>query len=172
MILLATMGVTYLALSVWLVVRLVNRGECWVKRTSAAVIGVPLLYFVGFGPACWLSDRDLLPEETLVIYLPMGRVCAVGESSLMRDVMLGYGRLLATPQRPAGRWATAEEVYYAGALSGGENAQWDRSFLWRAAVLWALVVSLALAGMLMVRWHILRRVRQAKGSAPTARIPA
>jgi hypothetical protein len=42
------------AFCVWLGVRIVNRRERWAKRTLAGIVlGLPLLYVVSFGPACW-----------------------------------------------------------------------------------------------------------------------
>ncbi|MBI3860511.1 MAG: hypothetical protein HY290_01300 [Planctomycetia bacterium] len=50
---LAVTGVAFAAFCVWLTVRIVNRRERWAKWMLATVVGVPALYVVSFGPACW-----------------------------------------------------------------------------------------------------------------------
>jgi hypothetical protein len=50
-------GTAFAALCVWLTVRIVNRRELWVKWALAGVVGVPMLYVLSFGPACWLQSR-------------------------------------------------------------------------------------------------------------------
>ena len=53
-ILFASLGVAFAGFCVWLGVRIVNRRERWAKWTLAAVIvGLPVLYVLSFGPACW-----------------------------------------------------------------------------------------------------------------------
>ena len=49
--LLALVGVAFAAFCVLLAVRITNRRERWAKWTAAALLGVPVLYVVGFGPA-------------------------------------------------------------------------------------------------------------------------
>jgi hypothetical protein len=56
-IILLAMATTFAAFCVWLTVRVVNRRERWAKWTLAAVVGMPVLYFLSVGPALWLSDR-------------------------------------------------------------------------------------------------------------------
>jgi hypothetical protein len=49
--------VAFTALCVWLGVRVCNRRERWAKWTLASVsVGIPLLYFASFGPACWIES--------------------------------------------------------------------------------------------------------------------
>jgi hypothetical protein len=60
---LVVLGVSYAALCIWLTVRIVNRRERWAKWTLAGtVIGVPALYLLSFGPACWISVRFVHPD--------------------------------------------------------------------------------------------------------------
>ena len=54
---LAIFGVAFAAFCVWLTVRIVNRRERWAKWTLAAVVGLPAIYVLGLGPACWVSSR-------------------------------------------------------------------------------------------------------------------
>ncbi|HEY3967077.1 MAG TPA: hypothetical protein VGM05_21130 [Planctomycetaceae bacterium] len=77
----AIFAVAYAALCVWLTVRIVNRRERWAKWTLAAVfVGLPLLYVLGFGPACWwLSEmpKSVAPDGIPIrhapwIYWPIG----------------------------------------------------------------------------------------------------
>jgi len=60
-ILLATLAVAFAASCMWLTVRIVNRRERWAKWTLAVVVGLPLLYPVSFGPACWLFGGKGMP---------------------------------------------------------------------------------------------------------------
>src|SRR5436190_24023387 len=57
-ILLSLLAVAFAAVGVWLVVRIINRREKWAKWTLAGtLIGLPLLYVMSFGPACWIANR-------------------------------------------------------------------------------------------------------------------
>jgi hypothetical protein len=83
-------GITLAAICIWLTVRIVNRRERWAKWTLTAVIGLPALYVVSFGPACWIGsrtgidsvDRKLSASLVSVVYQPMLRLC-------VRDTRLG-----------------------------------------------------------------------------------
>jgi hypothetical protein len=61
-ILLPALAVAFAAFCVWLTVRIVNRRERWAKWTLAAVVGVPVLYVLSFGPAVYMAARGLLPN--------------------------------------------------------------------------------------------------------------
>ena len=66
-VLIPALAVSFAAFCVWLTVRIVNRRERWAERTLAAVVGLPALYVVSFGPACWICSRtqtgnNLLPS--------------------------------------------------------------------------------------------------------------
>src|SRR5262245_28280537 len=64
MVVLPALGVAFVALVVWLTVRIINRRERWAKWTLAGtLIGVPILYVLGFGPVCWLYDSDWLADD-------------------------------------------------------------------------------------------------------------
>ncbi|HLJ10213.1 MAG TPA: hypothetical protein VKU82_03440 [Planctomycetaceae bacterium] len=54
---LSIFGVAFAASCVWLTVRIVNRRDRWAKWSLAATVGLPVLYVLGFGPACWASSR-------------------------------------------------------------------------------------------------------------------
>jgi hypothetical protein len=56
-ILLPTLAVALAAFCIWVAVRIVNRRERWAKRTLALVLGLPMLYALSFGPACWIATR-------------------------------------------------------------------------------------------------------------------
>jgi len=64
-VLLPALAVAMAAFCLWLGVRIVNRRERWAKRLFATIIGVPLLYVLSFGPACWLVHDRSLPEPAL-----------------------------------------------------------------------------------------------------------
>jgi|SRR5579872_5150186 len=57
-IVLPALAVAFAAICIWLAVRFVNQLDHWTKgRTMAVVIGLPILYLVGFGPVCWMDER-------------------------------------------------------------------------------------------------------------------
>src|SRR5262249_55978336 len=112
---LSLFAVAFAAVSVWLVVRIVNRRERWAKWTLAGLIGVPALYAGSFGPACWISDRDILSENAVIAtYRPLVTLCISTDSMLPRRAVIWYGQLLPTPQPQTGeaRWSTAEDAFY------------------------------------------------------------
>ena len=64
-LILPVLAIAFAAFCVWLTVRIVNRRERWAKWTLVAVVGLPVLYVVSFGPACWAVDGERLsPERT------------------------------------------------------------------------------------------------------------
>jgi hypothetical protein len=58
-IVLPSLGLAVAACGIWLAVRIVNRRECWSRRTriAAALLALPAAYMASFGPACWISSR-------------------------------------------------------------------------------------------------------------------
>jgi hypothetical protein len=54
------MAIYLSALCIWLTVRIVNRREQWAKRTLAVVVGLPVLYFLSFGPLMWLEAQGYM----------------------------------------------------------------------------------------------------------------
>ena len=63
---LPALGVAFVALVVWLTVRIINRREQWAKWTLAGtMIGVPILYVLGFGPICWLYHSDWFADDDI-----------------------------------------------------------------------------------------------------------
>jgi len=74
-IVLFVLPVAFAALCVWLAVRIVNRRERWAKWTLAVTVGVPVLYVLSFGPACWKFSRFdgwENPNEMLaIVYRPI-----------------------------------------------------------------------------------------------------
>jgi hypothetical protein len=77
-IILPALAVAFAALCAWLGVRTYNQRERWAKWTLAIFVGVPVLYVVSFGPACWVYSRMASDDETWVtldfIYAPFLRV--------------------------------------------------------------------------------------------------
>jgi hypothetical protein len=85
---LAIIGIASAALCVWLAVRIVNRRERWAMWT-AVMVGLPVIYVAGFGPACWLTDDDVLPiKVTGNSYRPL--IWVSGRSSLIRSSLWSY----------------------------------------------------------------------------------
>jgi hypothetical protein len=105
-ILLASMAVAFAALCVWLGVRIVNRRERWAKWTLVgAIVGVPTLYVLSFGPACWWftipsgqsgnfpgTSDPLPPVRARQMYWPIGWVAVNGPHGLER-VLAWYATL-------------------------------------------------------------------------------
>jgi hypothetical protein len=91
-ILLTTLAVAFAAFCVWLAVRIFNRRERWAKWTLAAAIGLPVLYVLSFGPACWITSRRFDTQLT-GFYWPIGWVMLEGRDSVITDPLYGYGKL-------------------------------------------------------------------------------
>jgi hypothetical protein len=65
---------------------------------TVALVAVLVGYPLSFGPACWLTDRDYLPERLFKeIYRPMA-TCFVRLG--MIRIASWYGELLPTPKLP------------------------------------------------------------------------
>jgi len=61
--LLPALAVAATAFCVWLTVRIANRKERWAKWTLAGAVALPVLYVIGFGPACWLASEDMMSPQ-------------------------------------------------------------------------------------------------------------
>jgi hypothetical protein len=85
------LGVAFAAFCIWLTIRILNRRERWAKWTLAGVVGVPVLYVVSFGPACWISSR-MQPSGKVVsaIYLPIIRVMWRGRPYVVQGALMHY----------------------------------------------------------------------------------
>lgn len=60
---LSIFGIAFAASCVWLTVRIVNRREKWATWTLAfTVTGLPTLYVLSFGPACYFLRQELIPQ--------------------------------------------------------------------------------------------------------------
>lgn len=103
----AVVGAGFAAVAIWLTVRIVNRRERWAKRTLAAVIGLPVLYILSFGPTCWIAGNfpmlyraPVLPKFVSTIYRPL--------------VSLGTS---------GPKYVSALVCWYAAAFPNGENGR-------------------------------------------------
>ena len=85
-LILSALAVAFAAFCVWLTVRIVNRKERWAKWTAAVVIGLPALYGLSFGPACWVTSYVGGDKLVSAVYRPILRM------SLIRNVPLHYSR--------------------------------------------------------------------------------
>jgi hypothetical protein len=74
MTILNIIGVAFAALCVWLTVRIVNRRERWAKWTLAVMVGLPMLYVLSFGPACWWFSEPFEPKSYWKRVIHKGRV--------------------------------------------------------------------------------------------------
>jgi hypothetical protein len=71
-IVLPALAVAFAAFCVWLGVRVYNRRERWAKWTAVAVVGLPVLYVLSFGPACWMADGTEAADPLLwTFYSPI-----------------------------------------------------------------------------------------------------
>lgn len=71
-ILSAILAVTFVALCIWLTVRVMNRRERWARRVLLVVVGLPALYLASLGPACWISSRaNVGQRDVALLYSPM-----------------------------------------------------------------------------------------------------
>jgi hypothetical protein len=98
MMALAFLSVAFSALGIWLTVRIVNRRERWAKRMLAGLlVGTPVLYVAGFGPAIWLTKLDdPWAPLTAAIYWPLGRA-VVNAPEVIREPLGWYAGLFARP---------------------------------------------------------------------------
>ena len=84
-------GTVIAASTVWLIVRIINRSERWAKRALAALIGLPSLYMLSFGPACWMSDRGYIsPVNIGEAYRPV-TIAMVEFPNTVGATMRSYG---------------------------------------------------------------------------------
>lgn len=71
-ILLPALAIALAASCVWLTVRFINRRERWAKWTLAFAVGLPVLYILSFGPACWGTSRIKMGAGAVsVAYRPL-----------------------------------------------------------------------------------------------------
>jgi hypothetical protein len=86
-IVIAVLGITFASFCVWLAVRILNRRERWAKWTLAAVVALPVLYMLSFGPACWLVNHRFLPRKaTWVAYRPITLLGNDGPEAIARPI--------------------------------------------------------------------------------------
>jgi len=89
-ILLPTLAAAFAAFCVWLAVRIVNRQERWAKWTLGMVVGLPVLYVAGFGPACWLCEHGILGQNAAwAAFRPMTWLACNGQP-LVADGIRSY----------------------------------------------------------------------------------
>ncbi len=93
---LATVGVTFAAICIWLTVRIINRRERWAKWTLAAGISVPLLYVLSFGPACWFSSRMKFGDSAMsFFYFPITLALAFNNDTTASHIVNWYAEFRA-----------------------------------------------------------------------------
>jgi hypothetical protein len=94
--LLPALAVAFAAFCVWLTVRIINRRERWAKGT-AVVVGLPVLYVMSFGPACWLTSRMNSGAAMIpVAYAPIVK-CLSGKNMELRRTIGQFSRFGASP---------------------------------------------------------------------------
>jgi hypothetical protein len=88
-------GVVFAAVCIWLGVRIVNRRERWAKWMLAGVVGLPMLYVLSFGPACWIASR-IWVGFALVPYRPIA--WATDHDLVNFRIVCNYAQLFALPK--------------------------------------------------------------------------
>ncbi len=88
----------FMAVCIWLTVRVINRRERWAKWSLAAMLSMPILYLASWPPVAraseWLAKHELLPDVmtsllTIVYYPAAGTVNGYSPDWL-KSVMLWY----------------------------------------------------------------------------------
>jgi len=102
-IVLPALAVAFAAFCVWLAVRIINRRERWAKWTLAGLFGVPLLYLLSFGPACWATSTanpngEKESNRALIIYCPLAKVLRYAPPNSRFCQCLFWWMTLGTPK--------------------------------------------------------------------------
>jgi hypothetical protein len=141
--------VAFAALCIWLTVRIINRREIWAKWTLAAVIGVPALYPLSFGPACWVTSRLNFGAHSIsVLYRPIEWTLGNPETSTIPSVTIAkavrwYAKVAA---RPDWEWTFTIDAGRPGKIvygpwewgTGNPYGSWERKD--PGVAFWATVV--------------------------------
>src|SRR5262249_46601742 len=68
----AVSGLAFVALCVWLMIRVVNRREVWARQALAIIATAAAFYSASFGPACWMAEGYGISEQDFVgVYRPI-----------------------------------------------------------------------------------------------------
>jgi len=100
-ILLPVSGMAFAAFCVWLTVRIANRRERWAKWLAVGLlVGLPVLYIVGFGLTCRAIAVPLggtvAPSMAMEMYWPLGAMAA-NRASSPGSVIRWYMSLWTSP---------------------------------------------------------------------------
>jgi hypothetical protein len=91
---LPVLGMAFAAFTIWLTMRVINRGWKPGRRFYAIVfLAAPLVYPVSFGPACWISSRSGGTKIVAFVYQPILETCVTPRKSIVKDVALWYARI-------------------------------------------------------------------------------
>jgi hypothetical protein len=106
-IVVGTLAVMFVASCVCLGVRVLNRRERWAKRMLATVVGLPMLYALSFGPACWLTDWGFIGYYGLgSTYDRLLGCCVSMQIDSLSNAVVWYGEVLS-PGYMHQRWMKA-----------------------------------------------------------------
>lgn len=124
------LGVAIPALGVWLVVRMINRGERWTKWTAAAALVAVLAYPLSFAPVIrlrtgpdWIVESDSgfiqfdFPDwyfETSRVYEPIGWLI---DETPYRKLDQQWARILRV-ERTCGELSFRRRLFKAGENDG------------------------------------------------------
>jgi len=87
-------SVVYMAVCIWLTVRVINRRERRAKWSLAVLLSTPTLYFTSVPARLYLANHGLLPEAVsqviCVVQYPIGFVFNGGAPDWLRDILVRY----------------------------------------------------------------------------------
>jgi hypothetical protein len=95
----SSVPVIFMAVCIWLTVRVTNRRERWAKWSLAAMLSMPILYLASWPLMArvseWLYRHELLPDAVRgvleIVYYPAGMtVNGNAAPGWLRDAMLWY----------------------------------------------------------------------------------
>lgn len=95
---LPALAIAFAAFVVWLTVRIINRRERWAKWMFVTTVGLPVLYVVSFGPACWIVSRVNWGDSVIpVVYRPIIQVMQHEPWTAVHTTLARYSRWGAHP---------------------------------------------------------------------------
>jgi len=94
----SSVPVIFMAVLIWLTVRVINRRERWAKWSLAATLSMPMLYLASWPPvarlSAWLDSHGLLPDAMqgvmAIVYYPAGFTVNGNPPAWLRDAMIWY----------------------------------------------------------------------------------
>jgi hypothetical protein len=86
--------IIFMAVFIWLTVRVINRRERRAKWSLAAMLNMPVLYLASWPAMIWLNTHVHLPDAMAlvltIVYYPAGLALNGGAPDWFRDGMISY----------------------------------------------------------------------------------